>query len=71
MWAGPAYSVPSRTATRALPNHAISPKVTTSTTAVADHAAQAGIATTKASQREASSMVACTHQRSGTDRRSE
>ncbi len=38
---------------------------------VADQAAQAGIATTKASHRVASSIVACTHQRSGTLRRSE
>ncbi len=70
MCAVPAYSIPSRTSTRALPIQANRAKVISTSTAVAVHAAAAGIETMKASQRVASSMVAWTHQRSGTNRRS-
>src|SRR5215218_4925933 len=44
--------------------------MTTSRTAVADHATTAGVATTKASQNVATSIVPCTHQRNGTLSRS-
>ncbi len=70
MWAGPAYSTPSRTSTLAVPSHAKPAKVISTSTAVAVQAATAGIETMNASHRLASSIVACTHQRSGTNRRS-
>ncbi len=70
MCAGPAYSTPSRTSMRALPSQAKPPKASSTSKPVTDQAIAAGTATMKASQRLASSMVACTHQRSGTVNRS-